>query len=96
MIMLTPLRCKQWTQPGRCQDQTQRETWKSKIGNKPGPVATGDTYFRQKRYFVEPGNYEHVDVGGNEEEGVGEGKDDGNAQDGGKPAHSAHHHITQG
>ena len=32
-----------------------------------------------------PGNNEHVDVGGNEEEGVGEGKDDGNAQDGGKP-----------
>lgn len=31
-------------------------------------------------------------MGGNEEEGVGEGKDDGNAQDGGKPADCDHHH----
>ena len=33
----------------------------------------------------QPGNNEEVDMGGNEEEGVGEGKDDGNAQDGGEP-----------
>ena len=33
----------------------------------------------------QPGNNEEVDVGGDEEEGVGEGKDDGNAQDGGEP-----------
>ena len=33
----------------------------------------------------EPGKYEHIYVGGNKEEGVGDGKDDGNAQDGREP-----------
>ena len=33
-----------------------------------------------------PGHYEHVDVGGREEESVGEREDDGDSQNGGKPA----------
>ena len=40
---------------------------------------------RKVRLLGQPGNNQHVDVVGNEKEGVGEGEDDGNAQDGGEP-----------
>ena len=33
-----------------------------------------------------PGHYEHIDVGGHEEESVGEREHDGDSQNGGKPA----------
>ena len=78
-MMLTPQRCKQQRQPGRYQGQIQQEICISKINKEPG---NGE----RKRYISQPGNNEHVDVGGNKKERVGESKDDGNAEDGGKPS----------